>query len=120
MVQCVLVSSQKTCSSGWHRWLVFSNLFGTESYLLAVPTNWVPVSAEPPMVFADFVVISFTHLVIEEGLCPGTVGVYLSGVRDYFKMRTETSPFGWIRRGFLLHALRNSPRPVNFVIRCLV
>ena len=87
MVKSVQESSQKTYGSGWRRWLAFSNFFGTDPYLRMVPTDWVPVSAESPTAFADFVVISFMHrLVIEEGLCPDTVGVYLSGVRYYFKI----------------------------------
>ena len=116
MVQSVQESSQKTYGSGWRRWLAFSNFFGTDPYLRTMPTDWVPVSAESPTAFADFVVISFMHrLVIEEGLCPGTVGVYLSGVRYYFKIANRDITFldsAWIssaRTAMTLKYRRENP-----------
>jgi hypothetical protein len=58
MVQSVQESTQKTYGVGWRRWLAFSNWFGTDPYLRAVPCDWVPSSEESPTAFQDFVVIS--------------------------------------------------------------
>ena len=116
MVQSVQESTQKTYGVGWRRWLAFSNWFGTDPYLRSVPSDWVPLSVESPTAFKDFVVISFMQqLCIEEKLCPGTVGVYLSGVRYYFKVANRDITFldsAWIssaRTAMTLKYRRDNP-----------
>jgi hypothetical protein len=116
MVQSVQESTQKTYGVGWRRWLAFSNWFGTDPYLRAVPCDWVPSSEESPTAFQDFVVISFMHhMCIDEKLCPGTMGVYLSGVRYYFKVANRDIKFlvsAWIssaRTAMTLQYRRDNP-----------
>ena len=84
---CVQPSTQNTYAVGWERWVKFSNWFGTHPYLESVPTGWYDKAALHRVKYKDFVVVSFIQkLCLEEGLCPGTVSVYLSAVRHYFRL----------------------------------
>ena len=84
---CVQPSTQNTYAVGWERWVKFSNLFGTHPYLESVPAGWYDKAALHRVKYKDFVVVSFIQkLCLEEGLCPGTVSVYLSAVRHYFRL----------------------------------
>ena len=86
---CVQPSTQNTYAVGWERWVKFSNLFGTHPYLESVPAGWYDKAALHRVKYKDFVVVSFIQkLCLEEGLCPGTVSVYLSAVRHYFRLHS--------------------------------
>ena len=87
VANCVQPSTQGTYAKGWDRWVKFNNWFGTHPYLESVPIGWKSTVGSHYVKFKDFVVVSFVQkLCIEEELCPGTVSVYLSAVRYYFKL----------------------------------
>ena len=87
VAQCVQASSRETYETGWRRWVRFSDWFGTDPYLRESPTDWPAMLGQLPVKFKDFVVVSFMQqLSMEDRLCPGTVGVYMSAVRYYFKV----------------------------------
>lgn len=87
VANCVQPSTQGTYATGWERWARFSNWFGTHPYLESVPVAWKSKAGSNYVNFKDFVIVSFIQkLCLEEGLCPGTVSVYLSAVRYYFRL----------------------------------
>ena len=87
IAQCVQPSTQGTYESGWKRWVRFCQWFEIDPYLRAVPIEWVTPVGEIPIDFKEMAAVSFLQkLCIEEKLCPGTVAVYLSAVRYYFKI----------------------------------
>jgi hypothetical protein len=87
VANCVQQSTQGTYAVGWERWVKFNNWFGTHPYLESIPIGWQSKAGSHYVKFKDFVVVSFIQkLCMEEGLCPGTVSVYLSAVRYYFRL----------------------------------
>jgi len=80
-------STRDTYATGWRRWIGFCDWFDIDPFLRVVPHEWVTPIGEIPVNFRQMAVISFMQkLCIEEKLCPGTVGVYMSAIRYYFKV----------------------------------
>jgi hypothetical protein len=94
IVQCVQESTRETYAVGWRRWIAFNNWFGTDPWLRAPPLSWNPVEGGTPLKFKDFVAVSFMQqLCNAEKLCPGTVGVYMSGVRHHLRVANQDISF---------------------------
>lgn len=87
VAQCVQESTHETYKTGWKRWSAFCNWFQCDPYLRVTPVEWVIPVGEVPVNFNQMAVVSFMQkLSIDENLCPGTVSVYMSGVRHYFRL----------------------------------
>ena len=79
--------TRETYATGWRRYLKFSEWFGTDPLLRVTPAGWETGLGVGLIAFKDLVIIAFVQkLCIEEGLCPGTVSVYLSAIRYHFKV----------------------------------
>lgn len=91
---CVQSSTRDAYKIGWRRFEQFCQWLDVDPYLTTVPHDWVVPPGEIPVSYKDFVVVAFMQkLCIEEGLCPGTVSVYLSGVRFVFKLFNKDIEF---------------------------
>lgn len=87
VAQCVQPSTRETYECGWRRWLAFCEWFGVDPYLRQVPSQWEVSPSEIPVNFKEMALVAFMQkLCIDEELCPGTVAVYLSGVRHVYKI----------------------------------
>ena len=80
-------SSQDTYILGWRRFIRFCQWFETDPYLREVPEDWTGHQGLVSVSFKESVIVAFIQkLCLEEGLCPGTVNVYLAGVQHFFKL----------------------------------
>ena len=117
--------------TGWNRCIDFNNWFETDPYLVRVPDDWKALPGQIKVNFRDFVVVSFIQkLCLEENICSGTVSVYLSAVRYYYKLANLNITFfesDWIsaaRTGINLVYLAKNPvagrKAMSFVCEMII